>query len=68
MPGQNQYFRCFEIDLYMKDGKCILCFILVKCEAFVILFWAMKLLIDVKTMEFPKTLCRDKINILDVLI
>ena len=48
--------------------KCILCFKLVKCKAFVILFWAMKLLIDVKTMEFPKTLCRDKINILDVLI
>ena len=42
-------------------------FLIVKCEAFVIIYLAMKLLIDVKTNEFLKTLCRDKINILAVL-
>ena len=48
MPGQNQYFGCFEINFYIKVGKCILYYKLIKCEAFWKLFLVMKLLIDVK--------------------
>ena len=34
MPGQNQYYECFDINFYIKVGKYILYYKLIKCEAF----------------------------------
>ena len=48
LPGQNQYLGFFEINLYKRVGKCILYYIPIKCEAFWILLWVIKLLIGVK--------------------
>ena len=48
MPGRNQYFDFFEINIYVKVGKRIPYYILIKCVAFWVLFWGIKLLLGVK--------------------